>query len=418
MVDLTRAIRQAFADTPGFLLSHAPQTPYLTLEPVNDPDDPGYWGSYLAILAQVGHMIDFLNIQAYNNCSYQDCPVGAQIVNNLLAASPLPNPLPPVYGNLPQVPLAPSQVAYGQLVPITPPCPGSKSPATTPWCAGDGNLNRGSGMMFWLNSNNTGPAADAVVDAWFPRSASQLSPPNRVIYYLNDPLTYTPPTTGYSRANTIILGFIYPAQNGGGSNPPCPPGSSSPPWACFGFYYAFGEQTNPLVLAPATYAQRLVAWRAVEPTKRKIMVGLGGAASTPPYATWATGNNVSIVAAGLKQFFHQFEAVNGFALDGLDLDYEDGTALAYHPTPPQLAGLGILPREPRYSPHRSLFSRTPAGIATLCLLAAIVIALVVALAVPAARHAPYIRNPAFAAPVTIGAALAIASIAIVATARR
>lgn len=340
MVSLTKAVRKAMPSP--FLLSHAPQTPYLTLDPAMVPglniNSPGYYGSYLAIMAQVGPLIDFLNIQAYNNCPLQECPVGAWVLNNLIASSPVPSVLPPIYGGLPIKPLKASQVLFGQQIPPKatcgpkPPVPPAGvtpvSPLTLPWCSGLGNVNHNIGLMFWLNNPGSDIAANAVVDTWYPPTG--LSPPNRVVYYLNGPTTYNIPTSGYSRCNTIILGFIYPALNMGGANP-CPLYNGMQPWACFGFYYAFAAAGKPLLIDPPSYAQQLASWRAVEPTKRKIMVGLGGADSTPIYSTWAQPGAVDVVAKGLAQFFKAFEAYNGFALDGLDIDYEDSNALATHP---------------------------------------------------------------------------------------
>jgi hypothetical protein len=202
MVRLTTAVRRAFDDYKvPFLLSHAPQTPYLTISPAFGVrlTAPSCYGSYLAIMAQVGTLIDFLNIQAYNNAAEQDCPPGAVIVNNLISGSPSPAKLGPVYGNLPSPTLPPSKTMYGLQVTnppppngISPPTPGTVSPAVLPWCSGNGNLSPKVGNMFWLNANGGSVYADAVVDLWYPPpqeavSSGPLSPPNRVVYYLNGP---------------------------------------------------------------------------------------------------------------------------------------------------------------------------------------------------------------------------------------
>lgn len=114
---------------------------------------------------------------------------------------------------------------------------------------------------------------------------------------------------------------------------------SSGPWlswglqlpSCFGFL--FGSCAVPgYTLKLSTYGTMtpatLKAWREVEPGRRKIMVGLGGAASTPPYQIWSQGNNVDVVARGLQLFFDEFKHANGFGLDGVDIDYEDSNALS------------------------------------------------------------------------------------------
>jgi hypothetical protein len=417
------------------LISHAPQTPYLTLDPglfVNYCS-PGYYGSYLAIMAQVGSLIDFLNVQAYNNCGAQDCPIGAAIVNNLLSDAPTPPILPPIYGGGPSPTLTPTQVVYGQLVPLQAACPGTTSPATQPWCRGNGNMNPGIGCMFWLNDNGDGPAADAVVDTWFPPATlppGALSPPLRVVYYLNGPGTYTIPETGYSRSNTIIIGFIYPAANTGntGNTFACPPGSKQPAWACFGFYYSFGVGGEPLVLVSPAYVQSLITWRAVEPTRRKIMVGFGGAVSVPLYDTWAQGNNAAVVAAGLVEFFTAFEATNGFALDGVDFDYEDSTALATHKGPLAVQGANagaairsaaLLQSAKKAATTSFVFGSSSTGaIVAAVACALVVLYVVVAVCVPQVR-AGLRKNPGLMSTVIVAAvACATALVALSAPKRR
>ena len=322
MVRLTKAIR-ARITTPGFLLSHAPQTPYLTLKDTSNLATPGFWGSYLSVLAQVGPLgtpggIDFFNVQAYNqNGGAQGCPASAVIVNNLLQATPAISPLPPVFGAglvVPQSP--PSGIAYGQLIPPNPP--------TTPWCGGGpGGMNPDVGLMFWLQNPGDSVVADAVVDAWLPRQGSALTPTRRVVYYMNNPgSVLEDPVTKYSRASVVIVGFAFPLMNTYG---PCSCAdedvsrivTSVPTWATFALCYG-GWGGGMAALA---------AWRATDPAHRKIMIGIGGAQATPMYDTWSQDANVDVVAQGLFEFLEAFRARHGFALDGIDIDYEDSANL-------------------------------------------------------------------------------------------
>jgi hypothetical protein len=368
MVDLTRAIR-AKITAPGFLLTHAPQSPYLTLKDTKpDATDPGFYGSYLSVLAQLGPMgpatIDFFNTQCYNqNSSVQGCPQSAVILNNLLAPKPTPSPLYPV---------------FGQLVP--------PNPETTAWCADSQDpMAAGMGLMFWLQTTTT---PDSTVDEWFPRARSKgLSPPNRVAYYMNEPGAILENDQGYSRANVVIIGFAFPVMNtygafncadyiGAGDVVNDPIYSSVPAWATFRLCYG-GWASN------TTYLQYLRAWRSREPLKRKIMVGIGGALATPMYDTWARGNNVATVAQGLKEFLAFFKFRYGFDLDGIDIDYEDSANL--NPThvtkPPILAALltSVAPVPSPVSPVSPVSPASPSSIAFCVLFAIIIVGLIAAL---------------------------------------
>jgi hypothetical protein len=336
MVDLTRAIRARLPKP--FLLSHAPQTPYLSLSAKEAGtggatssqlvSGPGFYGSYMAIMAQVGDLVDFLNVQAYNNPPMEGCPTAPQILNNLVATPTVfPSPLRE-WGSagLTMAPLKPSQLVLGQQQP-----PNGTQEYVTPWCA---NLNPGIGLMFWLNdfTPTTIATVNAEVDKWYPQAKGALSPRNRVVYYTNgcgfSPAQFVNPATNYSRCNTIILGFIYPVSSlpGGRASALCA-ANDLPDWACFGFYYSCGQAGAPGYDATALdsgFVQELAAWRAAEPGRRKIMLGVGGAAMTPPYSVWAYGNHVDTVAKGLAAFKARFESVNnGLTLDGFDIDYED-----------------------------------------------------------------------------------------------
>lgn len=69
LVGLTRELRRQLPQ--GALISHAPQPPYL------DPSWEG--GPYLRVLSEVGDQIDWVNVQYYNNPSY-DSPVRHRVV--------------------------------------------------------------------------------------------------------------------------------------------------------------------------------------------------------------------------------------------------------------------------------------------------------------------------------------------------
>jgi hypothetical protein len=336
MIELTKALRRAL---PSTLISHAPQTPYVTLgmDEHNmhvDLNTPGFWGSYLPIMAQVGHEIDFLNIQAYNNSPAQYCPVGAAIVNNLGKDTALPR----IYGGGVMPAIRADKLQYGMLIEkghLDQPAAGDKintSPGDHPWCRGTPVvMNDKVGNMFWLDYPGSYTIADGVIDTWYgpPSAQKQLSPPNRVVYYTNDPASFKPPLTGYSRANTVILGFIYPKDNTGSISVASVTGADVipnpagvPDWALFGLH----DTAYP------GYIETLKTWRASEPGKRKVMVSVGGAFAVPDYKKWSEGDNVIQVAKGLKQFAEQWEKAFGFPLDGIDIDFEDSNALAIHRT--------------------------------------------------------------------------------------
>lgn len=352
MIRLTRALREAFPAERGFLISHAPQTPYLVLsQHLADGDSfsetAGYltprdycWGSYMAILAAVGPQIDFLNVQAYNNVAVSGCPNAALLLNNLVTSPVYPTPLPSYFGSVTMAPLKPSQVLLGQQLPAAGGDSGPQHnpiPASNPRCGGV--LNPGIGLMFWLQNNHddSGQSSDdlanASVDLWYPpaqvMAQGLLSPPNRVVYYTNGCSAYNVPTSGYSRCNTIIIGFIYPAWSKGLPTTDSGAVYGLPDWADFGFYSSCGQAPDFIRFYGSMTPAALVAWRQVEPGRRKIMVGVGGAWGTPPYQIWSQGDNVRTVARGLQVFMDLFKKVNGFGLDGIDVDYEDSDALAY-----------------------------------------------------------------------------------------
>ena len=330
MVDLTKEIRKLAPE--GFLLSHAPQTPYLTLTGVAvNPTraEAQYYGSYLSIMAQVGGLgpksIDFLNIQAYNNECCQGHPKGTDMVRNLSAKPPLPSPLPPILGGYKTPSSLPSQLVYGQL---TSAATGQMAP---PPFVRRTDLPDGTGMMFWLETADDWVIATQQVNKWFDpkdmKARGLLSPPVRVVYYLNKSVTGYLPLDGYSPVNTIILGFAYPALNDGTNSkrvfpvePQGPVGSDVPNWASFGMYYAFGTAGEPYSVSEAdTYAK----WRSVDNANRKVMIGIGGAASAPIYSKWAEGTNPAVVAKGLFEFLRKCN----LKFDGVDLDYEDSNSL-------------------------------------------------------------------------------------------
>ena len=415
MIKLTKTLRKEFPRP--FLLSHAPQTPYLTMSAYlmglsKDPlalltgDAQVFFGSYMAIMAAVGDHIDFLNVQAYNNAPATGCPNSAILLNNLVTGPVFPSPLPGYNVTMP--PLDPRKLVLGQQVPPVPGDEGpppSRLPTTDPWCSGTStHLHRDIGLMYWLN--NPTPSSDSVakasVDLWYPPSQQRgaLSPRNRVVYYTNGCDAYNVPTTGYSRSNTIIIGFIYPLSSApaGAVASPGAVAASLPPWASFGFYYACAVPGgNPVVLGGHAAGAILKAWREVEPGKRKIMVGVGGAAYVPPYYLWNLGDNVKEVARGLRVFFREFAAANHVTLDGIDIDYEDSHALATQmpwaldtPSPgaPTLAGTGLTQRRQalgaRPVPALPLYA-TVGGAFALAVMSAVVLTVILWAAVPSAR---------------------------------
>jgi hypothetical protein len=435
MIDLTKAVRKILPQG-KYLVSHAPQTPYLTLsselvQGVN-LSSPGYWGSYLPIMAQVGDDIDFLNIQAYNNCPWEDCPVGAAIVNGLSESQELPR-IYTINGKDTMDPIPAEKLLYGMLIerdPLTgksrlaPPCIASKdvpkypdaakSPGDHPWCKLTGAEMDGKvGTMFWLDKDNDSATADAIIDTWYgqPKKGGALSPRNRVVYYTNTPASFPLPAPGqYSRANTVILGFIYPVQNtaaipvfslDGISTIPNPAGV--PDWALFGF-----NNTSYL-----DYVKQLKNWRATDPTNRKVMVSVGGAFAVPDYATWANGNNVDLVAKGLKQFADQWLDAFGYPLDGIDIDYEDSPALASHPSQlTSTARVSSLPSTNTIAaqPPAALAAAAPYAILLVVITALLVVAAIAAACVPRVR-AQVLSRPEYLGPFVTAAILAFVGLA-------
>lgn len=77
LIDLTTSLRAKLPQ--GALITHVPQAPYL------DPQWQG--GPYLDVLRNVGHMIDWITVQYYNNPRY-DAPVALDIVGR--ATNPHP----------------------------------------------------------------------------------------------------------------------------------------------------------------------------------------------------------------------------------------------------------------------------------------------------------------------------------------
>ena len=330
MVTLSEALRKQFPKTndpaTSFLLSHAPQSPYLQSQYGVDQ----FYGSYLSILAQLPPgTIDFLNIQFYNNAASQGQIPDTTISLALTQPRTLPAAFgPPGGGQLTVPALSQEQIAIGQLAAgniMQPP-----QPTIAPLC----RLNNSScnwSLMYWLQNQTDTALADADVDLWSPPQRGALSPPTRVVYYMNGAMT-PPMPSSYSRANVIIVGFIYPVSvapeitnplDRNGPRIPTPnPDPTLPPWASFGFFYAGGMAGAPYGLT-TDYS----AWRDAEPGKRKLMLGIGGAAATPPYATWNSGSNVAIVAQGLAAFKARFAIANGYEIDGFDMDYEDSNAL-------------------------------------------------------------------------------------------
>ena len=60
LIDCTIAIREKIPASEGYILTHAPQAPYFVGDAVY-PDD-----AYLEVNRQVGHLIDWYNVQFYN----------------------------------------------------------------------------------------------------------------------------------------------------------------------------------------------------------------------------------------------------------------------------------------------------------------------------------------------------------------
>jgi hypothetical protein len=217
---------------------------------------------------------------------------------------------------------------YGRLVP---------DDDMTPWC--DNTLSKSCGLMYWLQTAGESVDADAKIKRWLPAAPAV---PNRIVYYLNGS-GYLPSDS--SPIDTIILGFVYPYTTDTGVNtnnipkPKIYDEMGIPDWAAFGLYYAYiywGDPNphNGFCLNP-TDAAALNTWREKDP-RRKVMIGIGGAASVPLYATWAQPGGSDYAARGLKIFMDNvYFSVDGkkfpFHFDGVDVDYEDSRALTPFP---------------------------------------------------------------------------------------
>ncbi|EJD40485.1 glycoside hydrolase, partial [Auricularia subglabra TFB-10046 SS5] len=70
VIQLTRTLREELPAEDGYIISHAPQAPYFTTAPATYPN-----GAYRTIHQEVGDLIDFYNIQYYNQGDgvYTDC---------------------------------------------------------------------------------------------------------------------------------------------------------------------------------------------------------------------------------------------------------------------------------------------------------------------------------------------------------
>jgi len=70
LIDCTKAIRKKMPADQGYLVSHAPQAPYFMDNTTKYPN-----GAYLTVNKEVGDMIDFYNIQFYNqgDTKYETC---------------------------------------------------------------------------------------------------------------------------------------------------------------------------------------------------------------------------------------------------------------------------------------------------------------------------------------------------------
>jgi hypothetical protein len=284
LINVTLALQPYRAK--GGLLTHAPQSPYLAYYQANNPASPGYYGSYQAVLAIVGpNAIDWLNIQFYNQNSAAQGDAG--IVPIL---TKMPGPVSPVFGvgSRPCPQLAPAQLAVGQLAPPNPlvTAPSAITPALS------------TTLMYWIQ--NDGDASAAASDA------ARWSGVSRLVLYTNGAL---PSTLNVPECTDLVLGFLYPK-----------PGS---PFE-FGFYIGALATSNPFVPNSTAFANALQSWKSAKPG-RHVLVGLGGELDAPDYAQWV-GQEAS-VAAGIEQFMTNFQQTNGWALDGIDIDFEDSNAL-------------------------------------------------------------------------------------------
>lgn len=326
LINLTRVLR-----TPKFVstipyLSHAPQTPYL------DPVYTGCFGTYLCLLAACAEEFKddrcFLNIQQYNNPEDDTCDTGAGCVFQGLFA-----PQMTCYGVTAS--LQPKQALWGQQFNGSSPFQVIAPPSPVPAFCGASP----GGMMFWLQVANdeSFAAADEVVQQSL--TPTQIKEKNlRIAYYLNTAPSSLPSDT--SPCNVIILPFIYPRpiwtgttltydQTQWGFGWPIPPYNTS---YSAGTFSMAGPMSQT---SPGGISTLLQNWKAAD-TRRKVLVSIGGAiANGTDYSWWAQGDNYLAVAQGIKNFFVKFEADNGWALDGLDIDYEDTANLSMTFPPPR-----------------------------------------------------------------------------------
>ncbi|CAM1369059.1 glycoside hydrolase family 18 protein [Tenacibaculum xiamenense] len=82
LIDLTKALREELPNS-DYIITHAPQPPYF------EPEKYGYTtGAYAKIMEEVGNLIDWLNVQFYNNPPWSGNP--PQIVSSYEQFSKLP----------------------------------------------------------------------------------------------------------------------------------------------------------------------------------------------------------------------------------------------------------------------------------------------------------------------------------------
>jgi hypothetical protein len=230
-----------------------------------------------------------------------------------------------------------------------------------PFCCQGGTIS----MMFWMQDSLAPSLATAAstVAAWIGTGSGKTAP-GRVVYYLNHPnVRYDNDTaifpgqtrqpdgsivTGYSPCSIVVLPFIYPYAPGDPFYQVAPVDPLKPPdqlhWGfCYGSWTNLTRQNVYVAYNAATMAN-LQAWRAYDPANRAVMVSVGGAMSyLPPtnFAVWA--KYPTAVCDALADFFVQFQAANGWALDGLDIDYEDSAGCNpsnHSQTSPSLALVG------------------------------------------------------------------------------
>lgn len=149
--------------------------------------------------------------------------------------------------------------------------------------------------------------------------------------------SFIPSTAGgYTPFNIVIIAFAYPVHPS-----ICPVGTCIGVDQTFDFdpritalggdgLYSFATNTfgfnvggnnNPYVGKGNMFIDSLRAWKAVEPTKRKVTVSIGGASSvTPMFEMWK--GDEAKVAQGLVLFAEMWSKATGIALDGIDLDVE------------------------------------------------------------------------------------------------